>query len=229
MDPQTPHRNREGLRSWEGTSAKTGRGRTPESFQTATTNSRRLTQVVDGRKSDGLRDGAEVYERRKKVSRTERKDREERKGEQPTETGDDGDGRPRRKEKEEQRRSRRIREIRERKKDIDRKVNRRKKRGARVCARREGERRKLADERSGKGEESRRSGERARRREEKEEEEEIADVGEAARRLWWGWHRQGRGTSRGGPRVGRTGRGKGERGGCLATGLPAAGQSSVIK
>lgn len=107
---------------------------------------------------------------------------------------DDGDGRPRRKEKEEQRRSRKIREIRERKKDIDRKVNRRKKRGARVCARREGERWKLADERSGKGEKSRRSGERARRREEKEEEEEIADVGEAARRLWWG------GTDRGGAR-----------------------------
>lgn len=38
-------------------------------------------------------------------------------------------------------------------------------------------------------------------REEEEEEEEIADVGEAARRALVGWHRQGRGTPRGGPRI----------------------------
>lgn len=54
-----------------------------------------------------------------------------------------------------------MREIRERKKDIDRKVNRRKKRGVRMCEERmrvgrrerERERQKLADDRSGEGEE----------------------------------------------------------------------------
>lgn len=45
-----------------------------------------------------------------------------------------------------------MREIRERKKDIDRKVNRRKREEC-VCARRERE--KLADERSGEGEKRR--------------------------------------------------------------------------
>jgi len=58
-------------------------------------------------------------------------------------------------------------------------------------------------------------------------EEEIADVGEAATAALVGLHRQGRGTSEG-PASGRRG-GREGRGGCLATGLPAAGQSSVIK
>lgn len=61
----------------------------------------------------------------------------------------------------------------------------------------------------------------------REEEEEIADVGEAATAALVGLHRQGRGTSEG-PASDRRG-GREGRGGCLATGLPAAGQSSVIK
>lgn len=96
-----------------------------------------------------------------------------------------------------------MREIRERKKDIDRKVNRRKREEC-VCARRE----ELADERSGEGEKRRADGavnEHAAPREERRGEGgrvgDSADVGEAARRrrrrqrrIWWG------GTDRGGAR-----------------------------
>jgi len=44
-------------------------------------------------------DGAEVYERRKKVPRTEKNGREERKEDQPTTTGRDGRWRKRRRRK----------------------------------------------------------------------------------------------------------------------------------
>ncbi|EGI64838.1 hypothetical protein G5I_06737 [Acromyrmex echinatior] len=58
--------------------------------------------------------------------------------------------------------------------------------------------------------------------EEEEKEEKIADVGEAARRLWWGSTDRGGARHVEGPATGVRGEGK-ERGGCLATGLPAAG------
>ncbi|KYM76132.1 hypothetical protein ALC53_13449 [Atta colombica] len=57
---------------------------------------------------------------------------------------------------------------------------------------------------------------------EEKEEEKIADVGEAAQRLWWGGTDRGGARHVEGPATGVRGEGK-ERGGCLATGLPAAG------
>ncbi|KYN44922.1 hypothetical protein ALC56_00574 [Trachymyrmex septentrionalis] len=57
--------------------------------------------------------------------------------------------------------------------------------------------------------------------EEEEEEEKIADVGEAAQRLWWGGTDRGGARHVEGPAMGVRGEGK-KRGGCLATGLPAA-------